>query len=112
MNRTCYWNGFRSDNNNNNNNLYILSETGPLRYVKFILQYVLTKGKKKSLRPNKYSQIIGPSTSNNQGLGSGFDDLDPRLSLLCQVGDDLIHPCKIYGGCQIRIPRSIHSFVD
>ena len=41
-------------------------------------------------------------TSNNQRLGSAFDDLDPRLSLLCQVVDDVIHPCKICGGCQIR----------
>ena len=42
-------------------------------------------------------------------LGSAFDELDPRLSLLCQVGDDVIRPCKICGGCQIRVPRSIHS---
>ena len=40
--------------------------------------------------------------SNNQILRSAFYDLDPRLSLLCQVGDDVIHPCKICGGCQIR----------
>ena len=34
-----------------------------------------------------------------------FDDLDPTLSLLC----DVICPCqKICGRCQIRIPRSIH----
>ena len=31
-------------------------------------------------------------------------------SLLCQVGDDVIRPCKICGGYQIRVPRSIHSF--
>ena len=31
-------------------------------------------------------------TSNNQRLGSAFDDLDPRLSLLCQVGDDVMNP--------------------
>ena len=31
------------------------------------------------------------------------------LSLFCQVGDDVIRPCKICGGCQIRVPRSIHS---
>ena len=48
-------------------------------------------------------------TSNNQRLGSVFDDLDPRHSLLCQVGDDVICPCKICGGCQICIPRSIQS---
>ena len=46
-------------------------------------------------------------TSDNQRLGSAFDDLDPRLSLLCQVGDDVIRPCKICGGCQICVPRSI-----
>ena len=40
-----------------------------------------------------------------------FHWLDPRLSLLCQVGDDLIRPCKICRGCQIRVPRSIDSFV-
>ena len=43
-------------------------------------------------------------------MGSAFDDLDPRLSLLCQVGDDVIRPCKICGGCQIRITRSV-SFI-
>ena len=48
-------------------------------------------------------------TSNNQRLGGVFHDLDPRLSLLWQVGDDVIHPSKICGGCQIRVPRSIHS---
>ena len=42
-------------------------------------------------------------------LGNVFDELEPRLSLLCQVGDDVIRPCKICGGCQIRVPRSIHS---
>ena len=51
-------------------------------------------------------------TSNNQRLGGAFDDLDPRLSLLCQVGDDVIRPCKICGGCQKRVPRSINSFHD
>ena len=40
----------------------------------------------------KKVQII---TSNNQRLGSAFDDLDPRLALLCQVGDVVIRPCKI-----------------
>ena len=35
-------------------------------------------------------------TSSNQRLGSAFD------------GDDVIGPCKLCGGCQIRIPRSIH----
>ena len=34
------------------------------------------------------------------------------LSLFCQVGDDVIGPCKICGGCKIRVPRSIHSFID
>ena len=59
------------------------------------------------------SQISGclnkVKTSNNQRLGSAFDDLDPRLSLLC---GGVICPCKIiYGGCQIRVPRStIDSF--
>ena len=37
-------------------------------------------------------------TSDNQRLGSAFDDLNSRLSLLCQVGDDVICPCKICGG--------------
>ena len=30
-------------------------------------------------------------------------------SLLCQVGDDVIRPCKICVGCQIRASRFIHS---
>ena len=47
--------------------------------------------------------------SHKQRLGRAFDDLDPRLSLLYQVRDDVIRPCKICGGCQIRVPRSIHS---
>ena len=47
--------------------------------------------------------------SHNQRLGSAFNDLEPRLSLLCQVGDDVIRPCKICGGCQISVPTSIHS---
>ena len=33
-------------------------------------------------------------TSSNQRLGSVFDELDPRLSLLC----DVIRPCKIICG--------------
>ena len=37
-------------------------------------------------------------TSNNQRLESAFDDLDPRFSLLCQVGDDVIRPEKSAGG--------------
>ena len=45
--------------------------------------------------------------SNNQRLGSAFNVT--RLSLLCQVGDDVVRPCKICRGCQIHIPRSIHS---
>ena len=28
---------------------------------------------------------------------------------VCQVGDDVILPCKICGGCQICVPSSIHS---
>ena len=44
------------------------------------------------------------SSSNNQRLGSVSDDLDARLSLLRQVGDDVICPCKICGGCQKRAP--------
>ena len=39
----------------------------------------------------------------------GVRSFDPRLSLLCQVGDDVIRPCKVCGGCQIRVQRSIHS---
>ena len=50
--------------------------------------------------------IVSP-TNNNQRLGSTFDDLDARLSLLCQVGDDVICPCKIHGG--MRVPISVHS---
>ena len=34
------------------------------------------------------------TTSNKQRLWSAFDDIDPRLSLLCQVGDDVICPCR------------------
>ena len=51
--------------------------------------------------------VIGINTSNNQKLGIAFNVT--RLSLLCQVGDDVVRPCKICGGCQIRVPRSIHS---
>ena len=36
-------------------------------------------------------------TGNNRRLGTTFDFLDPRLSLICQV-DDVIYPCKICGG--------------
>ena len=44
-------------------------------------------------------------------IGNAFDDLelDPRLSPLCQVGDDVIRSCISCGGCKIRVPRSIHS---
>ena len=56
--------------------------------------------------------IIIIITSNNHRLGSALVDLDPRLSLLCQVGDDVIHPCKICGRCQIYIPRFIHLLID
>ena len=41
-------------------------------------------------------------TSNNQRLGSTFDDLDPRLSLLCQVGDDVICPAKSAGDASYK----------
>ena len=53
--------------------------------------------------------IVAYETFNNQRLGSTFDDLNPRLSLLCQVSYDVICPCKICGGCQIHVLRSIHS---
>ena len=33
-------------------------------------------------------------SSNNQRLGSALDDLDPKVSLLCQVGGDVICSCK------------------
>ena len=52
-------------------------------------------------------------TSNNQRLGSAFHDLDPRLPLLCQVGDDVIRPCKFAGGggggggCQICVEEDL-----
>ena len=52
------------------------------------------------------------STTNNQRLGSVVDDLDPRLSPLWQVGDDVIRPCKICGGYQLCVPRSIHLLID
>ena len=52
-------------------------------------------------------KIARIKTSNNQRLGSAIDDLAPRLSLLCQVRDDVIRPRKIWRGCQIRVPRSI-----
>ena len=41
--------------------------------------------------------IIIIITSNNQRLGSAFNDLDTNFSLLCQIGDDVIRPCKICG---------------
>ena len=53
--------------------------------------------------------IIIINTGNNQRLGCAFDDLDPRPFVLCQVGDNVIRPCKIYGGYQICVSRSIHS---
>ena len=49
--------------------------------------------------------------SNNQRLGSTLDDLDSRLSFLCQDCADVILPCKIWRGCQIHIPRSIRLFI-
>ena len=56
--------------------------------------------------------LYNPNTSNNQRLGSVLDDLDPRLSLLCQVGNDVIRPCKICGlwGMPDVRPK-IHSFI-
>ena len=47
-------------------------------------------------------------TSNNQRPGSAFDDFDPRLSFLWQVGDYVIRSCKI-GGMPETCPK-IHSF--
>ena len=44
---------------------------------------------------------------SNQRLGSALQ-CHQALSPL-QVGDLLIRPCKICGGCQICVPRSIHS---
>ena len=60
-------------------------------------------------RPFNYSLIKNSplKTSDNQRSGSAFDV--NRFSLLFQVGGDVIHPCKICGGCQIRMPRSIQS---
>ena len=46
-------------------------------------------------------------TSGYQRLGIAFDDLDPSLSLLCQVGDDVIRHSKICGGCKIRLQDPI-----
>ena len=37
-------------------------------------------------------------TTNNQRLGRAFGDLDSRIFLLCQVGDDVTCPCKICWG--------------
>ena len=80
-----------------------------VRWIVFRSQFKLVT-QQKSIRYNATSNTIKLlQTSNNQRLGSVFNDLDPRLSLLCQVGDDVIRPCKICGGCQIHIPRSIHS---
>ena len=56
-------------------------------------------------------ELIEEYTRNNRRLGSAFDDLDPKLSLRCQVGDDVVRLCKICRGCQIRFPRSIHSLI-
>ena len=41
-----------------------------------------------------------------------FDDLDPRLSFLCQVGDGVIRPCKKSAGDARYVSRdpSICSF--
>ena len=57
------------------------------------------------LIPRLCTIIINNNYSNNQRLGSAFDDLNPRLSLLCHV----VCPCKkICGGRQMCVPRSIH----
>ena len=50
---------------------------------------------------NALYYFVYMKTSNKlikTGLESAFDDLDPRFSLLCQVGDDVICPFKICGG--------------
>ena len=43
----------------------------------------------------KVAFVINIITSNDRRLGSAPGDLDPRLLLLCQVGDDVIHCSKI-----------------
>ena len=43
----------------------------------------------------KHYLLLASLTSNNQRLGSASDVT--RLSLLCQLGDDVIRPCKICG---------------
>ena len=49
----------------------------------------------------------------NQRLGSGFDDLDPKLSLLCQGGDDVILPCKICGDARYASQDPyMHSLIN
>ena len=49
------------------------------------------------------------ATSNNQSLGSVLDDLDPTLSLFFAKLVIMSSALKNLGGCQIRVPRSIHS---
>ena len=58
---------------------------------------------------SKPSRCYITTCTSNQRLGSAFDDLDPRLSLFCQVGDDVICPCKICWRYQIRFPTSTRS---
>ena len=49
-------------------------------------------------------------TSNNKRLGIPLVDLYLRLSLLCQVGDDVICLCKICGDARFMSQDpSIHS---
>ena len=57
---------------------------------------------------HSFCYTIAVITSNDQRLWSTFDS---RLSLLSQVGDDVILPCKICGGMPDTRPK-IHSFVD
>ena len=51
-------------------------------------------------------------TGNNQRLASAFNDLDPRLSLLYQVGDDIIRPCQNNLRGMPNTHPKIHSFIS
>ena len=51
--------------------------------------------------------VKGKITSNNKKIGSAFEVT--RLSLFCQVGDDVIRPCKICAMMPDTRPK-IHSF--
>ena len=52
-------------------------------------------------------------TSNNQRLGTVFNYPDPRLSLICQVGDDVIRRLQnLWGMPDVRFPRSIHWLIN